>query len=109
MKNSIKILSIIALSSIFISGCTFNKVTEEAQHILLVNPKHVSECERLGKTIVQMKSSFIGINVPRATVENELRNIAKNDAASMGGDTIVALTEIEAGVQTFQIYRCKKD
>ncbi len=89
------------------SACTFNKVTEDAQHVLLVNPKHVEHCENLGKTIVQMKSSFIGINLPSATVERELRNIAKNDAAHMGGDTIVALTEVEAGSQRFQIYRCK--
>lgn len=107
MNFSIKTLSVALLSSFFLYGCSFNKVTEEAQHVLLVSPKHVTHCEKLGKTIVQIKSSFIGVSMPTNTLERELKTIAKNDAAHMGGDTIVALTEIEAGVQTFQVYRCK--
>ena len=36
----------------------------------------------------------------------ELRIVARNSAARMGGDTIVPLTVIEEGQQTFVVYKC---
>jgi hypothetical protein len=32
--------------------------------------------------------------------------MARNSASRMGGDTIVPLTVIEAGQQTFVVYKC---
>jgi len=49
---------------------------------------------------------LLGIPRPVETVSKELRLVARNSAARMGGDTIVPLTVIEKGEQTFEVYKC---
>ena len=48
----------------------------------------------------------LGVQRPIETITNELRVIARNSANRMGGDTIVPLTVIEEGQQTFVVYKC---
>ena len=43
---------------------------------------------------------------PASAVAEELETVARNSAANMGGDTIVPLTVIEDGKQTFVVYKC---
>jgi hypothetical protein len=39
-------------------------------------------------------------------VGEELATLARNSAAQLGGDTVVAITEIVDGSQTFAVYQC---
>ena len=42
-------------------------------------------------------------------VAGELATLARNSAAQLGGDTVVATSEITDGSQTFAVYRCGRD
>lgn len=102
-------LAALSMALVGLSACTINKTTEQGEKVLVVKAEHVASCKKLGKTIVQAKKSFIGINVPESQLKKELISIARNDAAKMGGDTIIPASEIKDGAQTFNIYLCKKD
>jgi hypothetical protein len=53
------------------------------------------------------KSDVAYIDRNREKVATELETLARNAAASMGGDTVVPETVVsEQGEQSFGIYRC---
>lgn len=101
MKFVITSFALLALS-----GCTFVKPTDEGASVSLVKPIHVQNCKKLGSTTSQVKDSVAFIERRDKDVTLELVNLAKNEAAKMGGDTIIAKGEPAEGRQSFEIYQC---
>lgn len=98
---------ITSLALIALSGCTFVKTTDDGAKVALVKPIHVQKCKKLGSTTSQVKENVGFINRRDKDVTLELINLAKNEAAKMGGDTIISKGEISEGRQTFEIYKCQ--
>ena len=92
-------------AALAISACSGIKLTDEGEKVRVLDPSEVSSCRELGKTNTSVTSKII-VDRPEETVSEELRVIARNSAARMGGDTIVPLTVIEGGSQTFVVYKC---
>ena len=65
----------------------------------------VSSCKNLGRTNTSVTDKVV-FDRPADSVAEELDTVARNSAARMGGDTIVPLTVIEDGQQTFVVYKC---
>ena len=64
-------------------------------------------CKPLGKIGASTKSKIGLISRNEETVRTELQSLAKNQAVSMGADTILAESPpTEEGVQRFVAYRC---
>jgi hypothetical protein len=72
----------------------------------LLDPTEVASCRELGKTNNSVSWQVVGIARPEDAVSKELRILARNSASRMGGDTIVPLTVIDKGTQTFVVYKC---
>lgn len=102
MKKSI---TLIVASSFLLSACATVSLTEEGEKIRVLDPGEVTSCKNLGRTTTSVTAKVI-IERPEDSVAEELRTIARNGAARMGGDTIVPLTVIENGTQTFVVYKC---
>ena len=68
---------------------------------------NVRNCEKLRNVNVKVKASVGPIDRNADKVATELANLARNEAASFGGDTVVPTSEIENGSQTFAVYKCK--
>jgi hypothetical protein len=66
----------------------------------------VSECKRIGKTRSITRAVIGGVNRNREKVDDETTTIARNEAARMGGDTIVASDELTAGEREFLVFSC---
>lgn len=98
-------LSIIA-TTILLSACSGISLTDEGEKIRVLEPSEVGSCRELGKTNTSVTATVAGIERPDDTIAKELETIASNSAARMGGDTIVPLTIVEAGQQTFMVYKC---
>ena len=64
------------------------------------------ECEKVGIVTATTKSD-IGFNRNPEKVRAELEILARNQAASMGGNAIVVRTPAAGGNQTFDAYRCQ--
>jgi len=97
-------LTIIA-ATILLSACTTLKLTTGGEKVRVLDPSEIDSCRELGKTNNSVTAKFV-FERGEEQVAKELRIIARNSAARMGGDTIVPLTVIEAGHQTFVVYKC---
>jgi hypothetical protein len=102
MKTNISIIA----TTILLSACSGLSLTPDGEKVRILDPTEVSSCRELGKTNTSVTDSVVGVERPEETIAKELRIIARNGAARMDGDTIVPLTVIEAGQQTFVVYKC---
>lgn len=101
MKTKISIIA----ATILLSACSTLKLTEGGEKIRVLEPSEVESCREMGKSNTSVTTRVI-IERPAETIAKELRVIARNSAARMGGDTIVPLTVVENGQQTFVVYKC---
>ena len=102
MKN----ILILALASLALSACAALSLTPGGEKVRVLDPGEVDSCRELGKTNTSVTYMVLGVPRPIETITNELRVIARNSASRMGGDTIVPLTVIDEGQQTFVVYKC---
>ena len=92
-------------SAVALSACSGVKLTDEGEKVRVLDPAEVETCRNIGRTNTSVTSRLV-FERPEDVVSDELRIIARNSAARMGGDTIVPLTVIEDGNQTFMVYKC---
>ena len=95
----------IASAAIMLSACASLKLTEAGEKVRVLDPAEVSSCKNLGRTNTSVTDKVI-FERPADAVAEELQIVARNSGARMGGDTIVPLTVIEDGQQTFVVYKC---
>ena len=95
----------IASAAIMLSACSSLKLTEGGEKVRVLDPAEVSSCKNLGRTNTSVTDRII-FERPADAVAEELQIVARNSGARMGGDTIVPLTVIEEGQQTFVVYKC---
>ena len=81
------------------------KLTDEGEKVRVLEPSEVSSCKNMGRTNTSVTAKVI-IERPADAIAKELQIVARNSAAGLGGDTIVPLTVIENGAQTFVVYKC---
>ena len=101
MKKLICILG----AAMLLSACSSLKLTDGGEKVRVLEPAEVSTCKNMGRTNTSVTARVI-IERPADTIAEELSIVARNSAARMGGDTIVPLTIIENGEQTFVVYKC---
>jgi hypothetical protein len=100
-----KILLCTLGAAVLLSGCATLKLTEGGEKVRLLDPAEVSSCRQLGRTNASVTARVV-FERPESAVAEELETVARNSGANMGGDTIVPLTVIEDGKQTFIVYKC---
>ncbi len=103
MKTLVLLLAIVTLSS----ACTWVKVNDTGSSVAVANMANVRNCEKLRNVNVKVKASVGPIDRSADKVAVELANLARNEAASFGGDTVVPTSAVENGSQNFGVYKCK--
>lgn len=91
---------------VFLTGCSLVKLSAAGENVAVMQINEVSACQQSGSTTVSVLNKVL-VNRSPQKVAVELRTLARNRAADRG-DTIVAMTPIANGEQTFNIYRCRK-
>lgn len=98
--------TILAISALLLlSACSFVKLTPAGENVAVLQLNQVSTCMQTGSTTVSVVNKVV-VNRSPDKVALELRSLARNRAADRG-DTIVAMTPVTDGEQTFNIYRCR--
>lgn len=105
MKSVHKIILVTAISAVF-AGCATPRLSAGGEKVRVLAPDEVSSCRQLGKSNATVLDKVVGINRPMESMEKELETMGRNSAANMGGDTIVPLTVVEHGSQSFIVYKC---
>jgi Domain of unknown function (DUF4156) len=90
------------------AGCTWVKPTEGGAAVRVASESQVAGCEKLGRTTTQVLSKVLLFARSENKMTAELATLAQNEAARMGGNTVVPVSPIENGRQPFDIYRCKR-
>jgi hypothetical protein len=99
-------LTAVLISVIFLPACTWIEPTKESSAVTLVKSFNVKSCKKLSTTTVTVTQKVGIITRSDETVTEELITLAKNKAASLGGDSIVARGPAVDGSMTFDIYKC---
>ncbi len=89
-----------------LGACTWVQPTPEGQKVTVGTADSVAACKRLGKVTVSVKSRVGGVERKPGKVAGELATLARNEGATMGGDTVVAESEDLNGSQVFGVYQC---
>lgn len=104
-KFSHRLFLAIAIASL--QACTWVKPTEGGEKVVVSTGQGITSCQRKGAVESALKSRVAGVERNATKVAGELETLARNEAARMGGDTIVAESTIRDGKQTFGVYRCR--
>lgn len=89
------------------AGCTWVDTSPAGKEVMLVKPANVSNCRYIGATTSTVKGAIGNLNRPEHKVTEELQAMAKNQAAVMGGDSIIAKNETRTqSTQAFDVYKC---
>jgi len=89
-----------------VSGCTWVKATQTGQMVSVASFEQVKDCQNLAKVTVAVLDRVAFIPRSAEQVSGELETMAKNSAAELDGDTVVAVSKVIDGEQAFNVYRC---
>jgi len=109
MRN-LMLISSLTFLSLLLGGCTFVKLTAAGENVAVLQAGEVANCtlNTPTSTLTANVPNKVVVNRENARVQQDLRTLARNRAAVLGGDTIVPTTEPRNGEQTFNIYRCRR-
>lgn len=87
-------------------ACSWVKTTPQGESVRVASVDEVGTCVRQGKVTVSLKNRVAGVERKPTKVATELATLARNEGATLGGDTVVAETPVSEGRQVFGVYRC---
>jgi hypothetical protein len=96
------------LSTALILGCTWVPLSAGGEKVRVASSEQIADCERLGKTTSSTATKVGFLRRSDFKVREELEALARNEAAAMGGDTVVPESPIDAGRRVFGVYDCKR-
>jgi acetolactate synthase small subunit len=89
-------------------GCSWVKPTDSGARVRVTTAAEVEACTDVGTTHVSVMDKLGVVERNQTKVAEELATLARNSAAELDGDTVVAITEIVDGRQTFAVYQCER-
>ena len=101
-------LLVLFITALLVTACTWVELTEEAKAIRIVEMDAVQNCDKKGTVVVKLKDKIAGFDRDERKVKRELENLARNTVidSDIDGDSIVPVSEIKDGKQTFDVYKC---
>ena len=99
---------ILCTTLFYLPACTWVETTKEGDEVALVRSFNINNCSKLGTTNVTVTHKIGILTREDEAVMQDLVIAAKNRAAEMGGDSIVAKEPVVEGKMSFDIYKCSK-
>ena len=88
------------------SACsTLEKLQNQGQTVKLSEQADVTDCKLLGTVTEKTRDRWTQARND-IKITTEVRDLARKEAAKLGGNTIVEKTELIMGSQTFTVYNC---
>ncbi|MFN7712378.1 MAG: DUF4156 domain-containing protein [Curvibacter sp.] len=100
---------VVAASALLLSGCASKLIGERigADQVVLAQESQVAKCKLLGRTTFSVLANIGPIARSSEAVEDNLLQMARNDAIDKGGDTVVRGPMPAYGQRIYDIYKCK--
>jgi hypothetical protein len=97
----------IAGAAVIASGCTWVKPTAGGEVVHVGTTAEVASCRKLGATHAKTSAKAAFFARSPKKIDEELETLARNEAAEMGGDTIVPQGPTSSeGRRSFDVYHC---
>lgn len=102
-------ISVFAASVSGLSGCVNNLIDKRhgSERVVLVEASQVADCKSKGETLVSVLPTIGFINRPAEAIEDNLLQLARNDAVDSGADTLVKGESKESGKRSYKMYKCR--
>lgn len=101
-----KIILAISLGATLSACGNWVNLTSAGRLVTVATPSEVANCRRLGVSTANALSEIVFVERGTAKLQAELIDLARNEAADMGGNRIVVESPIADGRQTFGVYSC---
>ena len=88
-------------------ACTWVKITPGGEKVVVSDGVGVANCVHKGEVEAALKSRVAGVERNATKVQLELETLARNEASKMGGDTIVAISNVRDGKKDYAVYLCR--
>ena len=99
--------AVIAGVAALASGCTWVKLTEPGTQVRVSTVAQAASCKKLGATHTKTSNRIAFFSRSQQKIDAELESLARNEAAEMGCDAIVAQGPTSSeGRRSFDVYRC---
>ena len=95
-----------SLALLTLSGCAFVNLTDAGSQVRQATADQVVNCKLVGEVASQTKDKIV-FNRNTGSVKEELIVLARNKAAELGANAIVAEGKAYYGAQNFKAYRCE--
>ncbi len=95
-------------TSFALASCqSWVQLTQEGSQVEVIgDASRVTHCTRVGRARVQTLGKIVVVERGSQRLQDELLTLARNEAADLGGDTIVPESIITDGEQIYGVYRC---
>lgn len=111
MQFSSKMTGLVVLGVLAggLTGCASKLIGERigADQVVLAKESEVAKCKSLGRSTLSVLSSVGPLTRSAEAVEENLLQMARNEAIDKGGDTVVKGNSMEYGKRSYEVFKCK--
>ena len=105
--NSQQVLGVVV--ALALAGCSWVSLTDGGAVVQRVEADEAASCKELGRTRARTTTKIGPFSRSKQTVFKEQSRLARNQAARMGGNAVVAAGDPDGDEQEFIVYRCPED
>lgn len=106
MKRIFVLLPLL-LALVWMGGCAWVKLDPNARAVRVANSsENLSSCNYKGEITTTVTNRVGGVERNSIKVADELETLARNEAATMGANTLQPQSGPVAGEQRFKAYSC---
>jgi len=106
MNSILKCFGAVLLAAGVMQACTWVDLKPQAEKVRILAAQEVGRCKEIGRVAATTKDRIGFIARDKDSVQEEVNFLSRNNAADMGGDTLVAASPLVNGEQSFKVYRC---
>lgn len=92
---------------LMLNACSWVDLSAQGEKVEVMNQDQAAGCERVGQTTSQVVDEVGFLDRSPEKQQEELITLARNEAATMGGNAVVPATQVTEGRQRFIVYRCE--
>jgi len=103
-----KKLMTIAITGL-LGACSWVDLSEQGKQVFIVDQSYVTNCQKVGNVSAKTRKALIAGSPREADrIANELQILARNEAAKISANTLVAKAAPKNGEQHFNAYYCPR-
>jgi hypothetical protein len=106
MRRAIAISIVLGAISLSGFGCAWVKLTPRGEQVREETAENVVGCQDIGTAYGKTRTTALGLPRDKEVVRDEQVKLAQNQAALIGGDTVVQDGPPSGGTLNFKVYRC---